>query len=632
MPVAAAPVSYVFFEGYDASAGSSSGSSSGGGTVSGLENLNRRIRDSFQGQNYFSRLFQWNQIEEAVNFVTNLAQSSIYAVGYSRGGNSVAQFASQLGTRAVNKMVMLDPVRCGSNDIVAGCATDLDVEGQSPVTVQFAWPPISFQNPEAEYTINSVGDITVPSNVQAADSYFQRVTEVERATPLSNAGDRIQGDDSVENAQNIDAEAVLGPQVTHTNIDDNALIQQRLVDEMRSQLDDERLFTGLGGSSGFGTLAMTRNDDGSSTRIDLPFALDFGGAERTSLFINNNGNITFDGPEFSYTPTGFAGLQNAMIAPFWADVDTRCSICGEVYVAAPASDTFVVTWDGVGFYNQNADKLNTFQLVLRDRYDLTGDVVDIEFRYEDISWTTGDASGGENGLGGTPAFAGFTGDTNTAPQQLSGSGTGSIIDLDNRSNLGDSGVFAYQIRDSAAPGTSLDNPLLPDVIDGTWNFQYETTAVEEIVWSDPEVAIGYDYQALAGALFRSFILPDGIGDSIYSLELFSGAELVQISDTLMAGNEYLFSDFGIVGGTDFFRIGDIEVGAAIDPTNTTAFVTGLSFLTPGIQRWTQAPIVVNTDVNVAPIPLPASGFLLLGALLGIAANVRATTPRRRSPA
>ena len=67
--------------------------------------------------------------------------------------------------------------------------------------------------------------------------------------------------------------------------------------------------------------------------------------------------------------------------------------------------TLTVTWDDVGYYNSNIDKLNAFQVRL---IGTGGGNFDIEFRYETINWTTGSASGGTSGLGGTVARAGYT--------------------------------------------------------------------------------------------------------------------------------------------------------------------------------------------------------------------------------
>jgi hypothetical protein len=68
----------------------------------------------------------------------------------------------------------------------------------------------------------------------------------------------------------------------------------------------------------------------------------------------------------------------------------------------------VVTWNNVGYFSSHDDRQNDFQLVLTtsNTCTTTGDF-DVEFRYNRCQWTTGDASGGTGGLGGTPAQVGF---------------------------------------------------------------------------------------------------------------------------------------------------------------------------------------------------------------------------------
>ena len=62
------------------------------------------------------------------------------------------------------------------------------------------------------------------------------------------------------------------------------------------------------------------------------------------------------------------------------------------------NNVLTVTWDDVGYYSQHTNKLDAFQVQL---ISLGGGNFDIVFRYEAINWTTGDASGGSNGLGGS---------------------------------------------------------------------------------------------------------------------------------------------------------------------------------------------------------------------------------------
>lgn len=58
-------------------------------------------------------------------------------------------------------------------------------------------------------------------------------------------------------------------------------------------------------------------------------------------------------------------------------------------------------------------------------------------------------------------------------------------------------------------------------------------------------------------------------------------------------------DFG-VGGVDRFRILGIETSAGLNPTDPTAFVTGLTFTGVGAINMSQNPITVDT--GTAPEP------------------------------
>jgi hypothetical protein len=153
------------------------------------------------------------------------------------------------------------------------------------------------------------------------------------------------------------------------------------------------------------TLAMPPNDDGSSSEISLGFEFDFYGGLQGSTYINNNGNLSFGGAFSTYTAAGFPVEGFPMVAPFWADVDTRNGY-GNVWFKIE-SDTLIVTWEEVGYYNVHGDKLNTFQVAVSDGLNaIMGFGNNVCFSYGDMQWTTGDASGGSGGFGGTPATVG----------------------------------------------------------------------------------------------------------------------------------------------------------------------------------------------------------------------------------
>ncbi|MDT4332548.1 nidogen-like domain-containing protein [Methylomonas sp. MED-D] len=353
----------------------------------------------------------------------------------------------------------------------------------------------------------------------------------------------------------------------------------------------------------FGEIALTPNDDESSSMLNLPFAVNFYGNVFNNFYVNNNGNITFQSPLSEFTPSSFPISEQPMIAPYWADVDTRCDGCGNVYVGAPNSNTTIVTWNNVGYYSEHADKTNNFQLVLRNQQN--GDF-DVEFRYDRLEWTTGDASNGSNGLGGTPAQAGFDAGDNVNYFTLPGSFTSDILDIANNTNVvnGDPGFWSFSIRNGLTPGATPSNPLLPVVVDGAFVFDFNVQP-EQPIFIDPEVAVGYDYEVTSGPNIASVLLPTNLGDGIYDLYLWENTEYV-FAAALTAGIEYFFEP----GGVSRFRILGIEVSAGLDPNNPQAFVTGLTFVGAGAVSLTQTPLV-------SQVPLPASGLLMFSGLLAV---------------
>lgn len=172
-----------------------------------------------------------------------------------------------------------------------------------------------------------------------------------------------------------------------------------------------------GGTTGFFANSLPPNDDDSSPATAIGFNVNFAGTTWSQLFVNNNGNVTFGGPRYQYTPQDLTGPTGfPIIAPFFADVDTRNPLSAVTSYGTGTIDgraAFGVNWfspnlGGVGYFAAHADKLNIFQLALIDRSDTGAGNFDIEFDYNHVLWETGDASGGVNGFGGTSAAAGYS--------------------------------------------------------------------------------------------------------------------------------------------------------------------------------------------------------------------------------
>ncbi|MDD4309957.1 MAG: hypothetical protein PHO32_06215, partial [Candidatus Cloacimonetes bacterium] len=154
-------------------------------------------------------------------------------------------------------------------------------------------------------------------------------------------------------------------------------------------------------------ISFSGTDDGFSSAIAIPFEFNFYDAIHNTFFINNNGNISFGEPYSTYNPSGFPIDEFPMLSAFWADVDTRPADSGKVYYRVEANRVTVI-WNGVGYYANHTDKLNTFQVIFTDGTDpLIGIGNNVAFSYADMQWTTGDASEGENGFGGIPATVGL---------------------------------------------------------------------------------------------------------------------------------------------------------------------------------------------------------------------------------
>ncbi len=148
------------------------------------------------------------------------------------------------------------------------------------------------------------------------------------------------------------------------------------------------------------------NDDASSIPINLPFTFNFYGANHSTVFINANGNVSFNTYYSQFTANPFPDASYNMIAPFWADVDTRdfATTASNIYYKITPT-AMIVKWENVGYYNQHFDKHNTFQLIITNGSDpILPAGKNVGFCYGNMEWTTGDVTGG--GGFGSPATVG----------------------------------------------------------------------------------------------------------------------------------------------------------------------------------------------------------------------------------
>jgi hypothetical protein len=170
----------------------------------------------------------------------------------------------------------------------------------------------------------------------------------------------------------------------------------------------------------------------------------------------------------------------------------------------------------------------------------------------------------------------------------------------------DSGVF-IEANSIAFPGASPEEPLVPpDPVEPTSPWVFPTFDVFDpdfVWWLDPEYAVGYIYNVTGGPKFDEFTAPTLSFDNNY--ELFASA------DNSCSSGSFTSVLGAITGGTPFtfatplecFAIKGIDVAGMLDPSDTNAFVGGISFDSVGMVNVTQTPIVVQV-----PGPLPVLGF------------------------
>jgi hypothetical protein len=230
------------------------------------------------------------------------------------------------------------------------------------------------------------------------------------------------------------------------------------------------VFAGPIHDAGLFTNVLAANDDGSTGQVGLGFTANINGTNYTQTYVNNNGNITFNNPLSTFTPSAISnGGFGPIIAAFFADVDTRAATSDVVrYGAASLGgfSVFGVNYINVGVFSQQSI-LNSFQMILTDRSDIAGGDFDIQFNYDSMLWEAGTASDAPlGGLGGTSALVGYwTSPTSNAT--LPGSlVNGALVDgggnalVSNRLNSNIDGQYNFQVRNGAVvvPPNNVPEP------------------------------------------------------------------------------------------------------------------------------------------------------------------------------
>lgn len=213
---------------------------------------------------------------------------------------------------------------------------------------------------------------------------------------------------------------------------------------------------------------LAANDDGSTGLVPIGFGINLFGLPYNDLYVNNNGNVTFTGPLGTFTPFNLLSTLIPIIAPFFADVDTRGAGSGLVQYGQDTlggKNVFGVNWINVGYFGSHVDKLNSFQLIMTDRSDIAAGDFDFEFNYDKIQWETGDASGGAGGLGGSCARAGWSNGVATAFEIAGSASCGALLDTNassgliyNSLNSTVAGQYVFTVRNGEVGNNDVPEP------------------------------------------------------------------------------------------------------------------------------------------------------------------------------
>lgn len=121
------------------------------------------------------------------------------------------------------------------------------------------------------------------------------------------------------------------------------------------------------------------------------------GQNFNAFYIGSKGVITFGEGHFDWTPEEFPGATYNQIAGYWADADYRTS--GEIWYKV-TDEAVYVNFIDVGYYNDHADKLNSYQIIITpEGSTILPEGNNVQLCYLDMQWAHGD-TGGPTGCGG----------------------------------------------------------------------------------------------------------------------------------------------------------------------------------------------------------------------------------------
>lgn len=214
--------------------------------------------------------------------------------------------------------------------------------------------------------------------------------------------------------------------------------------------------------SGCTTNSMGRIDDGSSPSVALGFSANWYGTSYSSIYVNNNGGISFDDGRGGFSDWGTIDLTTTtrpLVLPLFTDIDTRNAATsavtyGPLSAAGNASfgstSGYCVNWVNVGEYSASGIKFS-FQLIILDRG--SGNI-DLIFNYDTVLAPTSSTNGKfvigyANPVNQTGTYVKAS--RSTVPGTLIDGAAGALTGSTTGVTPGVNGRYLYEIRPGVAP-------------------------------------------------------------------------------------------------------------------------------------------------------------------------------------
>ena len=308
--------------------------------------------------------------------------------------------------------------------------------------------------------------------------------------------------------------------------------------------------------------------------------------------------ITFDNP--GTTPTSVSNVMSLAGSgeiPFVNSITLSGTAANPTFSWTPPAG---VTVDGyrVNIYQNNLETFNGSGGVVD-----TGQVTTKSFGASQTSYTV-TSSDFTHGV----ALTSGTNYTIEISILQTRDGSTSQSSLSNNNDVGAiSRVYSnFQILPAGSPPVNLPTTTL---VGNQVVYGFNMSVAPGITYYiDPAVATGYVYKTGSGnPNFASVTLPNIGNPKPYDLYSWNGSSFV-FDKALAADSTYDFA----AGGVDEFEVLGISPSLGVDPEDTTAFITALTFAGAGGFTGTMTPITTNV-----PAPEPSSLTLFLTGALGL---------------